>query len=285
MAVVEGGREHGAALPVWVLYPSTGIASEQAFGPYAMSVAPDAPVVGEHLPVVMVSHGNNGSPLTHRDTALHLARAGFVVVMPEHLGNSRTDSAMAGTAAMLERRPQQARAVLDAVLSDDTLVPHLDATRIAMIGHSIGAYTALAMAGGRPSTTPFDQPVAASRVVPVTPDPRVRALVLLAPAAAWFIADGSLVHVRVPIFLRTGALDSVTPALHAAWIVRGATNAPLVELDVVPGAGHFSFQSPFPAAMVSPTFPPSQDPPGFDRRTYIATLNTEIERFLRRTLS
>ncbi len=285
LTVAVPAAAHDAPLPVWVLYPAHEEPRDHAFGPYSMSVALNAPVRGTECPVVLISHGNNGTPLTHRDTALHLARAGYVVVLPEHLGNSRSDSTLAGTTMMLERRPQQVRAVLDALFADEFFAPHLDAARVAMIGHSIGAYTALAVAGGAPSTTRFDVPVGPARPVPVTADARIRALVLLAPAAAWFTVNNSLEQVRMPIFMRTGTLDFVTPAMHADWIVRGATNAALVEHEAVPGAGHFSFQSPFPAAMVSPGFPPSQDPPGFDRPAYNAILNDEIERFLRRTLA
>jgi hypothetical protein len=36
--------------------------------------------------------------------------------------------------------------------------------------------------------------------------------------------------------------------------------------------------------MAGPTFAPAQDPPGFDRVAFHATLAAEVEAFLRRTL-
>jgi hypothetical protein len=36
--------------------------------------------------------------------------------------------------------------------------------------------------------------------------------------------------------------------------------------------------------MTSPTFPPSQDPEGFDRARFHEEMNSEIEAFLRRVL-
>ncbi|MFL5350272.1 MAG: hypothetical protein ACJ8AT_36315 [Hyalangium sp.] len=37
-----------------------------------------------------MSHGTGGSPWTYRGMAAHLARAGFVVALPEHPGNNRS---------------------------------------------------------------------------------------------------------------------------------------------------------------------------------------------------
>ncbi|WP_309896459.1 chloride channel protein [Archangium sp.] len=67
----------------------------------------------------------------------------------------------------------------------------------------------------------------------------------------------------------------------AALPVR-ATDGQLV--GVVPNAGHFSFQSPFPPAMTRPEFPPSQAPAGFDRVAFQPVLHAEILTFLRASL-
>jgi predicted dienelactone hydrolase len=160
-----------------------------------------------------------------------------------------------------------------------------ETAQVGVIGHSIGAYTALAVAGGHPSAFPHEVPDGQARAVNVVRDPRVRALVLLAPASVWFMAEGALGDVDVPILMRTGALDSLAPAIHLQVIMRGIRSSERIDHRVVPGAGHFSFQSPFPPAMVKPEFPPSQDPPGFDRPAYQTVLNAEIEGFLRTSLS
>ncbi|MCB1692668.1 MAG: hypothetical protein KDI19_07870, partial [Pseudomonadales bacterium] len=57
-----------------------------------------------------------------------------------------------------------------------------------------------------------------------------------------------------------------------------------VTLRIVQGAGHFSFLSPFPAHMAGADFPPSTDPPGFDREAFHKTLPPKIEAFLDREL-
>jgi predicted dienelactone hydrolase len=118
----------------------------------------------------------------------------------------------------------------------------------------------------------------------VVRDPRVRALVLLAPASVWFMAEGALADVDLPILMRIGERDEHTPAFHAEIILKGVPHPERIDHRVVPNAGHFSFQSPFPPAMTRPEFPPSQDPSGFDRAAYQPVLHAEILTFLRASL-
>ncbi|MET0265376.1 MAG: alpha/beta hydrolase, partial [Duganella sp.] len=120
--------------------------------------------------------------------------------------------------------------------------------------------------------------------VPVTPDARVRALVLLAPATGWYI-PGALAEVRLPILMVTGDQDVNTPSGHALNVLVGVGEPSLVEHKVYAGAGHFSFMSKFPPEMTKPEFHPSQDPPGFDRSDIQQELFAQITGFLHRTLA
>jgi predicted dienelactone hydrolase len=249
-----------------------------------MSAAWDAPVAGTGLPLVVVSHGNNGSPWTLRDLGAHLARAGFAVVLPEHVGNSRGDGRLTGTVANLRNRPRHVSLALDAVLADDALGPRVRRGPVGLVGMSIGGYTALAAAGGRPWSGPQETP-AGPQPVDVQADGRIGALVLLAPATPWFMAPGALQGVAQPILMFTGSRDDLAPAWHADVVRQGVPDPPRVEHHVVDGAGHFSFLSAFPAAMAGPGFPPSQDPPGFDRLALQPRLFADIAAFLHRTLA
>jgi len=274
----------GARVPVQILYPSRAPERLEQFGPYPLAIATDAPVEGERLPLVVISHGTGGSPWTYRGMAVHLARAGFVVALPEHPGNNRSDNSLANTAANLENRPRHVRLVLDAVFGDAQLGKRLSPSGVGVVGHSMGGYTALAVAGGRPSSFPNESPDGQARTIPVVRDPRVRALVLLAPASPWFMAEGALAGVDLPILMRTAERDEHTPAMHAEIILRGVPDPRRIDHRVVPNAGHFSFQSPFPPAMTRPEFPPSQDPAGFDRAAFQPVLHAEILAFLRSSL-
>lgn len=291
--ITVGGRAlevvdavQGAQVPTWVLYPSRGAEQLERFGPYALPLAVGAAADGEQLPVVLISHGRGSSPWTFRGLAAHLARAGFVVALPEHPGNSRSDNSLDGTPANLLNRPRHVRLVLDAVYADEGLRGRLSTSGAGVIGHSIGAYTALASAGGEPSTMPHESPDGVAHRIPTERDPRVGALVLLTPAAPWLMGDGALASITASTLLLAGERDEFTP--HEQYIeplLRGLRGCARLTSRVVPGAGHFSFQSPFPPALTRPDFPPSQDPPGFDRAAFQPELYAEIEAFLRGSLA
>lgn len=275
----------GAPLPVLALYPTTEQASEQAFGPYSMAVAFDAPVVAHGqgaLPVALISHGNTGSPFTHRDTAMALAQAGYIVLMPEHLGNSRSDASLTGTVELLRVRPQQVVDAFAALHADALLAAHADATRRVLIGHSIGAYTVLACSGGQPVNTAYDTPPGPSARLEVATLNGVRGVVLLAPAAGWFMPPAQLDAVTASVLLYRGAMDTVTPSFHTDILRGGLTSVASWDEVEVPNAGHFSFQTPFPPRMVTPGFAPATDPAGFDRAEFHTRLNDELVAFARR---
>lgn len=275
----------GAPIPVLALYPTNVEASEQAFGPYSMTVALDAPVATHGpatLPVALISHGNTGSPLTHRGTAMALAQAGFLVLLPEHLGNSRTDASLSGTVELLRVRPQQVVDAFAALHADAQLAPYADATRRVLIGHSIGAYTVLAAAGAQPVNTAYDTPAGPSARLEVANVSGVRGVALLAPAAGWFMPPAQLEGVTAAVLLYRGDMDTVTPGFHADILRTGLTSVASLHEVVVPNAGHFSFQTPFPPHMVTPGFAPATDPPGFDRAAYHEQLNAELVAFAQR---
>jgi len=279
------GGEEGATVRMLVLYPSTAPERPERLGPYVLDVAMDAPVAPGVFPLVVVSHGSGGSHLAYRTLAAHLARRGFVVALPEHPRNNRNDDSLAGTHTVLADRPRQVTRAIDWAYADGALAAHLVPDAVAVVGHSLGGYTALALAGGRPTAFPAETPDRRPRAVPVAPDARVKALVLLAPATPWFMAPGALRDVRVPVLMLTAEHDPHTPAWHGEIVARGVPEGTPVERRTVPNAGHFSFLTPFPAAMAAPTFAPSQDPPGFDRARFHDELNAEVEAFLRRALS
>lgn len=276
--------EMGMTFPMLVLYPSSSPEKPERLGPYALSVSMNGPLDEGTFPLVVISHGTGGSHLVYRNLAAHLARHGFVVATPEHPRNNRNNNDLAGTAANLANRPRHLRLAIDWAFSSGGFGACLVPDAVAIVGHSMGGYTALATAGGLPTAFPNETPDQQPRAVPVARDDRVKALVLLAPAAPWFMADGALRGVRVPILMLTAEKDGATPGWNAEIIKRGVPDPALVEHRVVTNAGHYAFLSPFPEAMTSPTFPPSQDPEGFDRARFHEAMNAEIEAFLRRAL-
>lgn len=224
----------GISFPAVVMYPTAVPSSPTAFGPYSIEVSPKAPITAGQYPLVVASHGNGGSHLLYRTICTQLAKSGYVVAMLEHPGNNRHNNELEGTYENLVNRPRHVRLTIDAVLSDTAFKSSLLSDKVAIIGHSIGGYTALAVAGG----TPWSEE---RRRVEVVTDPRVQALVLLAPATPWYLPEGSLRHVKVPILMLIAEHDPYTPRWHAELVLNGVPDRNQVTFRVVENAGHFSF--------------------------------------------
>jgi predicted dienelactone hydrolase len=288
-----------ARVASWLLYPSAAPAQATRFGAYEVQLAMDAPVARAGLPLVALSHGNGSTPWVHRGLALHLVQAGFAVLMIEHPGNDRNDNSLGFSGgqgrvkfALLEHRPRHVRLAVDSALADELTGAKL-ARNYAVIGESIGGYTALAIAGGHATTLPDELDVSQLRAtaselaklaveVRTQPDERVRAIVLFSPAPFFFMADGSLTAVRVPVLLRCGTLDQICPPAQIRMCLRSLPNQEQLQGSEIAGAGHFSFQTPYPAELAH--IPSAQDPAGFDRAAYQVTLKQDVSAFLQRTL-
>ncbi|TGD79751.1 alpha/beta hydrolase family protein [Hymenobacter wooponensis] len=285
-AVIVTDTQLELTFPVAVLYPTRTPGQLVPVGLYQLDVAPDAPIIDKPYPLVLISHGTGSSGLVHRNLAHYLARHGYVVGLLEHPHNNRDDNSWANTLQNLVARPRHLQLAIDQLTHDPRFAPALQPGKVALIGHSLGAYTALALLGGQPVAGPHGTPDGQRHPIPTPPaDERVKAVVLLAPAVPWFEAAGSLQQVHLPMLLLVGEQDEHTPPAHAQLVLRGVPDAEQVTWRVIHNAGHFSFLSPFPPARVSPAFPPSQDPPGFDRGRFHEELYPEVLAFLSRFLS
>lgn len=269
-----------------VVYPTDAPAKPITCGAYTVDAAADAPVRAGCFPLAMISHGSGGSQYVYRTLALYLARNGFVVGAPEHPFNNRHNNERADTIENLIDRPRHMRLAIDAIFLDETLKGHVQTDRVSMIGHSMGVYTALALAGGVAHTKhqiehdPRSK-ITRSQEIRVTPDARISSIVALAPAAGWFKSENALANVKVPILMFTAERDNVTPIFHATIIEKGAGgDGTRVIHKIVENANHYSFLSPFPESMKNPRFLPAQDPDGFDRESFHRQLNNDVLQFL-----
>jgi predicted dienelactone hydrolase len=237
--------------------------------------------------------------LLHRDLAMALASEGYVVAAPSHPRGEGND--ISGVGVWIGR-PKQVTRVIDAVLEDGALRSHIAHERIGVVGHSNGGYTALAVAGAKPSTSavgahcrehPDDARFcafggAATREatravghIPDLHDPRLRSVVLMAPNAAPF-TDDALAKVTVPVLVYAAENDDLTRVRHHAE--RLARALPQTECVVVRGAGHFSFVASFPRALKIVAGEAALDSDGFDRDTLHELMNREIVGYFNRTL-
>ena len=163
--------ENGRKVAVW--YPAAASEQPMAYsrstGGFMGSVAKDAPPSAcPRVPLVLFSHGLGGCALQTLFLTEELARHGYVVAAPDHkdavcrigsdehnFGNMRTDQSFLEPDRWSERshrdRLLDLRAVIDLVANDPQLGPTADVQRIGVIGHSLGGYAAIGMAGGWPS--------------------------------------------------------------------------------------------------------------------------------------
>ena len=267
---------------------------------FEMQVANNAPPADGKFGLIVISHGAGGLSLNHRDLAIALASHGYVVAAPTHPRGKNND--ISGVSVWVGR-PKQVSRVIDALLGDAELGSHIQRERIGVVGHSNGGYTALAVAGAKPSPAasiahcrqhPDDSKFCSSggaatreatrRVgdIPELRDPRVRAVVLMAPNTAPF-TDDALAQVAVPVRVYGAERDDLTLVRYHAERVAKALPSQ-TEYVVVQRAGHFSFVASFPGILRLVAGEAAQDPEGFDRDAMHQVMNLEIVGFFDRTL-
>lgn len=297
---VEGG-----AMRVVVAYPTRSAAATTTVGALAISARRDAPPAPGSYPLVVLSHGASGTNLGHHDSLTALARAGFVAAAVEHpRDNFRDDSGFATDLQMIGR-PHHIVALIDGLLVHPTLGPLIDKSRIGMVGHSAGGYTALLIAGAVPDfsrareyravvetnpalRTNLQRADAAGRQrrkpgLQYVSDPRVRAVVLWAPGFGYAFDRDALSKVQVPVLLYRPSRDDLVP--HPWGAERIADFLPTrPDYRVLEGAGHFVFLAPCPWMMSLTAWQVCSDPPGIDRAAIHVRLNAEMVAFFRQSL-
>lgn len=140
------------ALEVAVWYPAqaagetTLVGDNPAFVGTAVRVgAPPQP--GRHG-LVVLSHGYGGNWTNQQWLAADLAAQGYVVAAPNHPGSTSRDMARPHS-AMLWKRPGDVGRTIDWLNDEPRWSGLLVAGQAAVVGHSLGGWTAVALAGGR----------------------------------------------------------------------------------------------------------------------------------------
>ncbi len=219
-------------------------------------MAVDGPVQGSKLRLVVISHGNGGTKDGHYDTALALAKAGFVEAALEHTGDNYRDQSRA---IDVLNRPRELHRLIDYMLADWPEHAVLDSQEVGAFGFSSGRFTVLAAAGGDPDLSLvgahcmahpkfYDCSLLAEHQnTPAAPeavvhDSRIKALVVAAPALGFTFLHG-LAGVTQPVQLWRADDDRVLPAPEYADAVRSALPTP-PDFHGVPNADHFDFLAP-----------------------------------------
>ena len=173
--------------------------------------------------------------------ARHLASHGLTVAAIEHTSTSRNSSLVSLNLDQLVPakefidRPQDIRFILDELtrLSQESgsLQGKLNTQQVTVIGHSLGGYDALALAGAELNLDQLRQFCQSSNLLQRVPadwlqcsatglseqrlslrDPRVGQAIALNPAIGQIFGKSGLSHVATPTLVLTGTDDTLAPA-------------------------------------------------------------------------
>lgn len=278
----------------YAFYPSTDDDKVTRVQGYAIDATEDATIAMGRFPLLMLSHGNTGTPLAQHDLATSLARKGFVVVAVFHPGDNYLDHSRLGSLSNLYGRPLQVSEAISAALLDPMLSPYISARRVGVIGYSAGGETALILAGAQPDLQrlrqycierPQDRDacktqgelLADREDLHAHADPRVGALMLMAPLSLMF-GRNTLSDVHVPVLLYSGDGDELLAIDKNAEAL--ARKLPEVsDFKLLAGAGHFVFMAPCDDELRATQPVLCTDAIGVDRADIHRNLSNEAVRF------
>lgn len=225
----DGSPARSLRVVYW--YPTTATTGEDVM---YFGLLPGEGVLGEAplavsdagAPVVVFSHGNSGFAEQSYFFTNFLASHGFVVVAPDHTGNTFADRDT--TPDIFQWRPWDVSAVVDHL--DSLSAPHFLAGALssarAVAGHSFGGYTALAASGAlwdvdAMLTICADEGLPLGACDGLTThetlfragfyDARFLASIPMSPGAAIVFGANGVAEVEAPTLLFTGTLDRTTP--------------------------------------------------------------------------
>jgi predicted dienelactone hydrolase len=202
----------------------------------------DATALEGKFPLLVFSHGQPGSRMQAWYLLEHLASYGFVVAGIDHQDATYADVQQQSYVSGLVDRPRDILAALDAV---PKVVPSADGNNAGLLGYSYGGYSSLNAAGlgldsaalraycqrtnneGPCFVLPFFAGLEAARGASVVkPDPRVKAVFVMAPYGGPWLSPKALTDMRVPLFVGVGSADTVaTPPRDGIGVFKGSGSA------------------------------------------------------------
>ncbi|MFT2112007.1 alpha/beta hydrolase family protein [Marinomonas sp. 2405UD68-3] len=124
--------------------PIDKIADNVAF--VGTDVIKGASIVEGKLPVVLLSHGYRGSWRNLNWLATELARDGYLVAAVDHAGTT-TFNHQAELASQWWERPKDIQRLLTWLMTEEQWSQSIDQSNVSGIGHSLGGWTVMQLAG------------------------------------------------------------------------------------------------------------------------------------------
>ena len=227
-------------------------------------------------PLVVISHGFGADRRFLGYLAHHLASYGLTVVAVEHpasnvawLTSSGVDSPHSSSilpASEFIDRPKDVSFVLDRLSQlnrfSEVLHDKFNTNQVTIIGHSLGGYTALALAGAPLSLKSLRQFCNDPNPVALSPadvlqcsaadlpdhtanlrDPRIVQTIILNPIIGRLFDEASLAKVTIPTLMLAATDDSITPAVSQQFLPFTKLKSKKYLLTAI-GATHLSVGDP-----------------------------------------
>ncbi|WP_305812013.1 alpha/beta hydrolase family protein [Photobacterium leiognathi] len=225
-------------------------------------VIKDAKIQSGTFPVILLSHGYRGNWRNQNWLATKLASQGYIVAAVDHPGTTSFDQSPKQAAKWWER-PQDVSRVLDYLLSEAPWKQSAIADNVSAIGHSLGGWTVMQLAGAKidrqtfeanclvypnPRTCGLAEELGLDKIQDEEPDqkdlsdPRIRRVVSLDLGLARSFSVDSLNDIKVPTLILAAGIDigDIPQASESGYI---AEHMPLKSrrYKVYEKATHFSF--------------------------------------------
>jgi dienelactone hydrolase len=190
-------------------------------------------------PVLIFSHGFGGCAQQSKFMTEVLAAHGYWVFAPNHkdarcasgsrTGGSPPDEPFRSPQSWSDQtfadRRDDIRAIQEALATNPAYATRVDLGRLGYIGHSLGGYTVVGLAGGWPSWQM----------------PGVKAVLALSPYTEPYLVHGTLGGLSAPVMYQGGTLDfGITPTLRKPGGVYDASPSPKYFVDFN-RAGHLAW--------------------------------------------
>ncbi|ULN66193.1 alpha/beta fold hydrolase [Vibrio gigantis] len=225
-------------------------------------VIKDGEIQSGTFPVVLLSHGYRGNWRNQNWLATKLASKGYIVAAADHPGTTSFDHSPKQAAKWWER-PRDVSRILDYLLSETQWKQSANAENVTAIGHSLGGWTVMQLAGAKidratfeanclinpnPRTCGLAEELGLDEVQAAEPnnkdlsDPRIQRVVSLDLGLARSFSIVSLNAIKVPTLVLAAGIDigDLPQALESGYI---AEQVPLNSrrYKVYEKATHFSF--------------------------------------------
>lgn len=214
-------------------YPTEEMEQPVSYWSWKGNAAHKAEIKYGKYPLLLFSHGFDGSRFNQAYLAEFMARNGYMVAAIEHCDEPGLQN--------LINRSRNISKVLDFILTEPSIKNSIDSNKIGVVGHYLGGFTALTLARGMPDFSKYPYPSLDKfkKIDNNFYDNRIKAIAILAPGFIQMFDKNSLTKVDIPVLVIEAEKDEVIDSSSISTLKDNLPN--LHEYFILKGAGHYAF--------------------------------------------